>query len=153
MKKERFKITTSVGLLLFREQDGEKQIALQRRTNTGFMDGMYDAVVSGHLEKNESLSEALAREATEEANLMIDENDLELAFLFHDVEEEYLNIYFTCKKYTGEPTIMEPDKCDDMQWFNINKLPENTILKLKGVIESVSKKINYDDACFKRKIT
>ena len=103
------------------------------------MDGMYDAVVGGHLEKNESLLEALVREAKEEANIIIDENDLELVFVFHNVEEEYLNIYFTCKKYTGKPTIMEPDKCDDMQWFNINKLPENIILNFRNVIESVLK--------------
>lgn len=137
-------------LLLFREKDGEKQIALQRRVNTGYMDGMYDTVCSGHLEKNESLSEALIREAKEEANITIEENDVELAFVHHTVEDEYLNIYFTCKKYVGEPTIMEPDKCDDMSWFNVNQLPENTILKLRGVIKEVSQKINYDDTYFKR---
>ena len=51
-------------------------------------------------------------------------------------------------KYTGTPKIMEPNKCDDLKWFNINELPENTIIRIRNVIKNMKKGIIYDDGDF-----
>ena len=43
---------------------------------------------------------------------------------------------------------MEPNKCDDLQWFDIEKLPDNTIERIKNVILNIKKGIIYDDGDF-----
>lgn len=84
------------------------------------MDGKYDAACSGHLERGESVSMAVAREAKEEIDLDIEEKDLKLVSIIHSYEEDYINLFFTTNKYEGIPRIMEPNKCSNLQWFDIN---------------------------------
>ncbi len=146
--KERYQSKVAVFLILTREKDGKTEILLQKRYNTGYMDGKYDAACSGHLEKGESFSMALAREAKEEIDLDIDEKDLKFAELIHSYKEDYINVFFTTKKYSGTPKIMEPNKCDDLQWFDIENLPENIIPRIKNVLININKGILYDDADF-----
>lgn len=145
---ERYKSIIAVFLILTRENKGKTEILLQERYNTGYMDGKYDTACSGHLEPNESLSMALVREAKEEINLDIDEEDLEFVSLIHPYKEGYVNVFFTTKKYSGTPRIMEPDKCSNLQWFDIDNLPHNTIDRIRNVIENMKKRILYDDGNF-----
>lgn len=145
---ERYKSIIAVFLILTRENKGKTEILLQERYNTGYMDGKYDTACSGHLEPNESLSMALVREAKEEINLDIDEEDLEFVSLIHPYKEGYVNVFFTTKKYSGTPRIMEPDKCSNLQWFDIDNLPNNTIERIRNVIENMKKRILYDDGNF-----
>ncbi len=49
--KERYQSKVAVFLILTREVNGQTQILLQERYNTGYMDGKYDTACSGHLEK------------------------------------------------------------------------------------------------------
>ena len=65
--KKRFQVSLTVGLILINEKN---QVLLMKRCNTGYMDNMY-AFVSGHLEENESLSDAIIRESKEEINIDI----------------------------------------------------------------------------------
>ena len=146
--KERYQSKVAVFLVITRETDNKTEILLQRRKNTGYMDGMYDMACSGHLEANESLTQALVREAKEEIGIEIDEHDLELVVLLHPYDEGYINVLFKAKKYSGTPTILEKDKCDDLSWFNINNLPENIIPRNKNVIECIKNNITYDDGNF-----
>jgi len=63
-------------VLLLNNKQNEKEILLQLRENTGYMDNMYDFACSGHVEKGESFSKALVREAKEEIGIEIKEEDL-----------------------------------------------------------------------------
>ena len=91
--KERYQSKVAVFLILTREIEGQTQILLQERCNTGYMDGKYDTACSGHLEKGESLSMALCREAKEEINLDIQEKNLELVSIIHPYQEDYINVF------------------------------------------------------------
>lgn len=147
---ERYKCIVAVFLILTRQNQGKTEVLLQERYNTGYMDGKYDTACSGHLEPNESLSMALVREAKEEINLEINEQDLELVSLVHPYQEGYVNVFFTTKKYSGTPRIMEPYKCSNLQWFDIDNLPHNTIDRIRNVIENMNQGILYDDGNFSR---
>lgn len=146
--KERYQTKAAVFLILTRKNNGNTEILLQKRHNTGYMDGKYDAACSGHLEKGESFSMALAREAKEEINIDINEKDLRFVSLIHAYHQDYINVFFITTKYEGIPKIMEPDKCDDLRWFNIEELPENTITRIRNVIENIKNGILYDDEDF-----
>ena len=148
MIKKRYEIKVAVFLVLTRETNKGTEIMLQRRCNTGYMDGKYDMACSGHLESGETLSMAVAREAKEELSIDIQEKDLHLVSVLHPHQEDYLNIFFTTKSFKGTPQIMEEEKCDDLSWFNINHLPDNTIERIRQVIKCIETGIIYDDGDF-----
>lgn len=150
--KERFKCMIAVFLMLIRENNGETEILLQKRKNTGYMDGKYDLSSSGHLEQNESLKQALVRETREEIGIEIKEEDLELVNIFHenqsDISTEYLMITFRTSKYVGTPTIMEPHKNEELLWVNINNIPENMIYSRKMMVDAIKNNNIYIDRAF-----
>ncbi|MHA7158031.1 NUDIX domain-containing protein [Glutamicibacter endophyticus] len=51
-------------------------VLLQRRHNTGFMDGYFSCAAAGHVEPAESPISAACREATEELGILIVPSDL-----------------------------------------------------------------------------
>lgn len=137
MSKERFKVIPAV--YLFLEQDGK--ILLSRRLNTGYEDGNY-GLVSGHLEGDEASSQALVREAKEEAGIDLKEQDLICVHVMHRRSppgklDERMDIFFTANHWNGEIKNMEPHKCSDLSWFNPDKLPENIIPYIREVIGNI----------------
>lgn len=113
--------------------DAAGRVLLQRRANTGFMDGYYD-FPSGHVDAGESFAEAAVRELAEETGLRADEVDLEVLHINQNyLDFPYFNIVFTAKKWSGSPAITEPDKCDDQQFFPVDALPEKCTLAVRDV--------------------
>ena len=45
-RKEKYRTWTSVMLMLIRENNGKEEILLQKRKNTGYMDGYWDCSAS-----------------------------------------------------------------------------------------------------------
>ncbi len=83
----------------------------------------------GHLEMGETILETAKRETKEETNLDINEFELisvadEMRYLKSD-GKHYLNIGVKGLYGGGEPKVMETDKCEKWEWFNLNKLPTN----------------------------
>lgn len=135
MKKERYKFTPAVYLLLKREDS----YFFIRRYNTGYRDGEYTPV-AGHHDGNVPLEETMVREAKEEIGIVIDLQDLRFAHVIHRMEEEErVDFYFICERWSGEITNNEPDKCDDMGWYPSNKLPPRLIPHVRKVIGAVER--------------
>jgi ADP-ribose pyrophosphatase YjhB (NUDIX family) len=117
------------------------------------MDGMY-SFPAGHLGGDEeTLSGAVVREAREEVGVEIDVADLELVHVMHrkqrkPTDERRINLFFVAKKWRIEPRIMEPDKCDDLGWFELDDLPDNTIPYVKQAISCFRKNIEYSEYGF-----
>lgn len=137
MSDERFTLRAAVYLILIK--DGKT--LLSRRFNTGWMDGKY-SLIAGHLDGNENVSNTMIREAFEEAGIKVEKKDLRPVKVLHRLspeKREYMDFFFVAEKWEGEPVIKEQNKCDDMSWFSLNDLPENTLPYVKDVIE------NYKD--------
>jgi mutator protein MutT len=144
--KERYSSKLAVSLVLTRiNENDEKEVLLQLRQNTGYMDNMYDFSSSGHIEKGESFKEGIIREAKEELGITIDEKDLEFLILYHHYKDDYVQVVFTTKNYIGIPTINEPEKCKGLLWANINNIPENTIPYTKTMLKDIQEGILYND--------
>lgn len=146
-KESRFKLIASIYILLI--ENGK--ILLLRRCNTGFEDGNY-GLVAGHVDGCETMREAMVREAREEAGIILDKNDLDLALTMHRWcgDHERVDLFFTTRSYQGEIINTEPDKCDDLSWFDINHLPLNTIDYIRYAIECYKKGEKYCEFGWKK---
>jgi len=142
MIKERFKIIPSVYLVLIKDN----KILLSRRYNTGYFDNNY-SFPAGHLDGGETLKQAMVREAKEEIGVVLDPTDLELIHIMNRriPDNERVDFFFTARKWQGEPKIMEPEKCDDLSWFELSNLPSNIIPYIKQAIDSFLNKIIYSE--------
>lgn len=138
----------AVNLVLIRENNNKKEILLQLRRNTGYMDNMYDFACSGHVEKDEPFTKALIREAKEEIGIIIKEEDLIFLAVNHDYHQDHLQLFFTVKEYENEPKVCEPEQCGGLLWSEIDKLPENTIPYVRKVFLDILSNIQYDDSDF-----
>ncbi len=147
--KERFLTRSAVILLLMRNTAEGEEILLQRRENTGYMDGYYDLSASGHVEKGESMTKALMREAKEEIGIDISEENIEFVTMMHTnnsaTEQVYYNGFFKATKYNGEVTINEPTKCGELKWFRINELPSNILQDRFQAIKNYINNVKYSE--------
>ncbi len=117
----------------------DNEILLLRRYNTGYEDGNY-SVIAGHVDKGESFTEAIIREAKEEANITLKKDDLKVVHIMHrnsktTKNNERVDTFFVAENWSGELKNVEPNKCDDLSWFEIDKLPQNIIPYIKQAIE------------------
>jgi ADP-ribose pyrophosphatase YjhB (NUDIX family) len=143
MSNERFTLRAAVYLILLNED----KILLSRRYNTGWMDGKY-SLIAGHIDGNESVDKAMIREALEEAGIKITKKDLKPATVLHrkSSDQEYMDFFFVTKQWTGKPTIKEPNKCDDMNWFPLNDLPNNLLPYILEAINNYQNKIPFSES-------
>lgn len=93
-------------------------------------------MIQGHLEAGEEIAAAAIREAKEEAGITILPQDLCFKAVCHDQTElPYIQFIFTCQRWSGEITNTEPEYCQELKWFETDKLPPNIISKIKTFIK------------------
>lgn len=139
--KERFALPCAVSLLLVK--DGK--VLLLRRHNTGWQDGKY-GVPAGHIEGDESLTDALLREAYEEIGININSDDVAFAHMTHTKSNrEYLYVYFVVERWQGQPYNKESDKCDRLYWAPLDRLPRNTVPIIRKAIEGYREGVRYSE--------
>jgi 8-oxo-dGTP pyrophosphatase MutT (NUDIX family) len=142
IKKEKFKSYVAVYLVLVKD----KQVLLLRRFNTGYQDGNY-SLVAGHLEGGETTKQCIIREASEEAGIVLNLNDLEIVHVMHRLasSREYFDTYVFAEKWIGDITNMEPDKCDELKWYNLENLPKNIVPEVKFALDNIINKVNFSE--------
>jgi len=122
-------------------RDGE--VLLQLRQGTGYMDGHWAAAAAGHVEDGESVFEAACREALEELGVTVDLAHLVPLTSMHRTHgngraiDERVDWFFECRRWTGEPTLLETDKAADLRWFPLDALPEPVVPHELVVLEGV----------------
>ena len=145
MAEDRFKVRVAVLAII----QMDNKVLLQKRINTGYMDGFYDLGAAGHLESGESLKMAMKREIKEELGVIVKLENINFASIVHkkDVESglEYMYVYFKVKNFTDKPSIMEPNKNAALQWFDLNDLPANLISDRQTVLNNLTNDSFYDE--------
>ncbi len=143
--KPRFRCHIGVCMTIFKDDE----VLLLRRANTGFGDGFY-AFPGGSLDGDEPLALAAIREAKEEVGIIFAKEDVELAQVVHSAANpfnahELLLFVFKVENFQGSFKNMEPEKCDDLRFFNLNNLPENLIPGAKAALEAIQNEKMYTE--------
>ncbi|MFJ6418058.1 NUDIX domain-containing protein [Paeniglutamicibacter sp. NPDC091659] len=136
-----FAVVPAAYVLLLR---GDR-VLLQLRQNTGFMDGHWACAAAGHVEAGESVVQAAVREAMEEIGVSIAPEALTPLSTLHRTNggnrqlDQRVDFFFSCDLWEGEPGILEPEKCADLQWFSLADLPDPMPPHERYVLEGLRK--------------
>jgi 8-oxo-dGTP pyrophosphatase MutT (NUDIX family) len=136
----RFAVVPAAYVVFLRGGDA-LEVLLQLRRGTGYMDDHWACAAAGHVERGESVFDAAAREAEEEVGVtdvaltpltaMQRSNNTGLAV------DERVDYFFACTSWTGEPRIVEPEKCADLRWFRLDALPDPVVPHELAVLTAV----------------
>ena len=142
--EERYLSRIGVDIFLEREnkETDRKEILMLKREGTGYCDGYYD-LPGGHLEANEDIFDGMIREAKEEIGITIKREDMEILHIYHRYKNSMLKFVFSVKKYEGTPINNEPDKCEKIEWVEIDNLPEMVVPTIRIELENIKNGIYY----------
>ena len=123
------------------------KILLIRRANTGYMDGRY-SLPAGHVEPGEGAIRCLLREMQEEVGVRINTDDVKfvhcnLLLDYIAKDHERIHLFLEATKWQGKPRNMEPHKCDDLRWFDIDNLPSNLATELINPMQLIKQGVVY----------
>ena len=129
------------------EHNGEI-LMLKKKENRG---GEY-GLVGGRIEANQSAMQALIRESLEEAGIILQPQNLQLALVIHRQRLDYTTVHFFFKatEWEGQIENKEPHKCEHLKWVDITKLPDNTASVIKTGVKAYLKGKTYDEMGFRR---
>jgi 8-oxo-dGTP diphosphatase len=86
------------------------------------------SIPGGKVEVGETFEQTSIREVREEHGIELLSpmviavvNDLET---YHEEGVHFMSVVVHATEFTGEPQILEPDKCEELLWVNPNDLPQ-----------------------------
>jgi 8-oxo-dGTP diphosphatase len=137
---DRFRVVPAAYVFLLRPGPDGDEVLLQRRQNTGYMDGHWAAAAAGHVERGETAYDAVHREAMEEIGV----DGLALEFVTSmqrtrhaDPIDERIDFFFTARTWRGDPWIVEPAKCAALDWFPLTALPEPVVPHERVILDGL----------------
>lgn len=152
---KRFKL--KVGVFLFLIQNG--QILLLRRCKTGIDDGIY-VVPMGAIEGGETVTSAMIREASEEANILLKPENLKMCHLMHrfhpmpqGLSFEQIDVFFRAETYEGTIQNLEPHKCDELNFYPLNNIPKNTAPYIRQALHCMETGIPFSEFGWEHRTT
>lgn len=105
------------------------------------------AYPGGHMEYMESFEECAKREVREETGMEIENvRFLRLLNLKEYKPKHYVDIGIIADWKSGEPKIMEPDKTEMWDWYDIDHLPTPLFATIPTYIEAYKTGRNFWDA-------
>ena len=120
-----------VGVMIFK--DGK--VLLGKRKGS-FGAGEY-AFPGGHLEYMESFIECAKRETKEESGIEIENVKFgHLGNLKEYAPKHFIQVGMVADWKSGEPKIMESNKCDGWGWYDLDNLPPPLFFATKLCIEA-----------------
>lgn len=101
----------------------------------------------GHLEYMESFEECALREIAEECGIQIKNlRFIHLSNIKRYYPKHYVHIGLMADWKFGEPKVLEPDKCDSWDWYDLNNLPSPMFEASQTTIDAYKNKIIYLDS-------
>ena len=130
-----------IGIIIFKEG---KILLGKRKGSHG--EGEYQSP-GGHLDYMESFEESARRELAGECGIEIDNIRFQcIANVKEYAPKHYVLIGFTAEWVSGEPQILEPEKCESWDWYDLDNLPSPLFATIPLQIEAYKTGRNYFDA-------
>jgi 8-oxo-dGTP diphosphatase len=123
----------------------DDRVLLLRRYNTGWRDGEY-SVPAGHVEAGETVSAAAVREAREEVGVMLAASDLKVVHVMHrKSDDERIDFFLCARRWDGDITNSEPNKCDDLRWCEVDAVPPSAIPYVAYALKCWAAGVEYSE--------
>ncbi|MBI4433826.1 NUDIX domain-containing protein [Candidatus Uhrbacteria bacterium] len=101
----------------------------------------------GHLEHMESFAACARREVREEAGIEIANIQfVRLMNLTAYPPKHYVDIGLRADWASGEPTVLEPEKCAGWEWYDLDHLPSPLLATEPSYLEALRTGRTYFDA-------
>lgn len=139
---ERFKSID--GILNIILKDGKVLMILRNHK----FDSKLFSLPGGCMEEGETVAQAAIREIKEEVDLDVKVEDVDVISVMHRItpwnwhSSEYVAVV---TNFSGEPRIVEKYKCTDLQWFDLENLPENISAYAKEAISNYINNIHFKE--------
>jgi 8-oxo-dGTP diphosphatase len=120
----------------------DNKIAFVLRTNTSWMNGHY-GLPAGKVEKGETFTAAVIREAKEEVGIGIKPEDIKPLLTLQRFEpggldtSSWVDICFEATKWSGQPYNAEPTVHGEFVWLDPSNLPDNMVPSVKFILEQI----------------
>ena len=120
-----------VGALIIRN---DRVLLGKRRNSHGAGDW---APPGGHLEFGETPLETATREVHEEVGLTVTGARLigVTNNIFSAENKHYVTLFLMADCASGEPALLEPNKCDGWGWYDLSRLPQPLFPPLKSLLD------------------
>jgi 8-oxo-dGTP diphosphatase len=124
----------------------DDRILLLKRKNTSFRSGFY-GLPGGKLTVDETPLDGIIRELYEELGCLFEKNRIHLSSTMHVYYPQSVGniIYFNFVLHVDNHVIInnEPDKCEHMDFFEYELLPQNTIEATRRAIDAHLNDVRY----------
>jgi len=140
MEKGKDYIGVGCGAVILNDKN---QILLMKRTENVRNNPFYWSIPGGGVDFFESLEECIKRELKEELNIEIEVVKL-LCVCNHIIKNEkqhWVAPQFLCKIIGGEIKNMEPDKCSEIKWFDLDDMPDPITDNTRDGVEVIKNKL------------
>ncbi|MEU3862215.1 NUDIX domain-containing protein [Streptomyces sp. NPDC028722] len=133
-------VLNGIGVHLHLENDEGRVLLGLRHPDSGFAGNTWH-YLAGKCEQ-ESAVACLVREAWEEAGLVIDPADVDLAHVVHVVDTPggppLMQLVFRARRWKGEPKVLESDKCLTWRWWPPHELPERLVSYTRTALAGIA---------------
>jgi 8-oxo-dGTP diphosphatase len=138
-KKQTPVVQVGIGVFLLRHYLGQTQILLGYRGGSHNSHGWDQwAAPGGKPDLWESPPVGGAREVREETSIIVLPEDLHFITYtddrFPEFGRHFVTLFFYSYKFEGEPKLMEPTKCQEWKWWDLDKIPFNVMSGTKQAV-------------------
>lgn len=138
---EELRPKVGVGVMILK--DGKTLLALRKGSHGA---GEY-AFPGGHLEFGESFEGCARRETKEECGVEIRNIRFQyLANVKKYADKHYAHVGLIADWKEGEPEVLEPERSESWDWYELDKLPSPLFEMTKLAIDSYRTDRNYYDS-------